>query len=78
MFLLKDKNRLLQKTPKELIRRYGEQKNVAGSSVGKPVRSVVTSFVGMIKCISRAIPKCCLRDISKLEYFSKRMRWSWT
>lgn len=42
------------------------------------MNSVATRFVGIKICIGRALPKCCLREISKRYYFSKQLHWNTT
>lgn len=59
------------------MKRYIEQKNMLGRRVGKLVKRVATSFVGMTMCIGRAIPKCSLREIPELDNFSKQLCRRW-
>lgn len=42
------------------------------------MKSVLTRFVGVPIFISNAIPKWCLRYMSRLKYFSAKMRRNWT
>lgn len=44
----------------------------------EPVGSVASYFVGTAMYISRATPKCCLREISELDDFSEDLRRNWT
>lgn len=72
--MLENEKCLLENSKRELMRRYGEQNTVIPSNVGKQVNSVATRLLGMLICISSAIPKWCLWDISELNYFRKDLR----
>lgn len=51
---------------------------MAGWSVLKPLESVATRFVVIEVFISSAIPKACLKQISKLQYFKEHLFLKWT
>lgn len=51
--LSEDGDGRLQKTNKELMRKYGEQKTVAERNIGKLPKCVGTSSVWITKCVVR-------------------------
>lgn len=69
---------MLQDTDKEVVRKCGEQKTAAGRSAERILKGVPTRLVAMAMSISRAIPKWCLRDVSKMDYFSENLSRIWT
>lgn len=69
--LIENEKRQLVKTNDELMRKYGAQNIVVGKSVKRPAKGVPNCLVGMAVYISRALPKWCLRENSKLNYFSE-------
>lgn len=52
-----DEINLLQKTDEEVLGSYGEDNTVVRRRIEKVAKSVPTIFVGMVMCISKAIPK---------------------
>lgn len=75
---LQDDTKVIQKPNPEVMRRYGEQNDVVGRSVGKLVKSISTRFAGIETCISRDITNRRLQNIPELGYFSAQLRRKWT
>lgn len=60
------------------MRDYSLHNMGVGKSVEEMVKSISAFFVCMAMCMSRAIPKWDLREISELYYFSENLRQNWT
>lgn len=73
MVSLQIEKRLLQKTSEELMRTYSGQNPVVGRSVGKLMKSVASSFLGMVLCISRAVLKRCLKEVFAMNHFTDEL-----
>lgn len=67
---LPNEKRLLERSGKELMKKYGEKDPGGGRNMGKLIKNVATFFVGMSMGITRHFPKSCSRVISELSYFS--------
>lgn len=71
MSLVESETMLLEKINEKLRRKYHEQNKVVGRRMGKLVKSVATSFVGTVKCISRPNSKCSFRETEELRCFNE-------
>lgn len=68
---------LLKSINENIVRKCGEEHTVVGSSVWKVLKSVHSLSVRMEVCISRAIPKRCLKAIPELNCFCGDLRRNW-
>lgn len=70
---LQDEISLLAMTREEEMGSYGEQKTVARRRIEKVTEIFLSRFVGMVVCVSRAIPDWYKPDILELKNYGKRL-----
>lgn len=66
--LVELKQRLLEMSNEELMRKCGVQNTVVGKSVNMLVISFQTRFVGMARCISTIFSESCSKKMSELDF----------
>lgn len=66
--------KLLKKTTEVLMKKYCSLSKAAGKMAENLANSVASRFVGMARCISRAISKWRLREIFQLDNLSDELK----